>query len=257
MADLTDRVALITGAASGIGRSTALKMAEQGGAIMCADLDEEGAARSAAMIKQEGGRAEALGLDVSKSGEVAQALERTASELGGLNILFNNAGVGGAEMTWEQIIEINLTGVANGLFHGAPFIADQGGGSIINTSSVAGLVGLVGLRPDDQEMPEHTPAAGAYVASKHGVAGLTKQYAINFGSRGVRVNAISPGYIETPMTAPFRETEEGHAFLVSLHPLGRLGQPEEIASVAAFLASSEASFVNGIVMPVDGGYTAR
>jgi NAD(P)-dependent dehydrogenase (short-subunit alcohol dehydrogenase family) len=258
MRRLDQRIALITGAASGIGRSSALRMAAEGAAIMCADLDEEGAARTAAMIQQEGGRAVSQGLDVTQENAVVEALQNTASKLGGLQILFNNAGVGGQDLTWDQIITVNLTGVAHGLFHGAPFIAEQGGGAIVNTSSVAGLVGLVGAPPtEDDEPAELKPAASAYVASKHGVAGLTKQYAIAFGARGVRVNAISPGYIETPMTAQARETPEGRAFLVSLHPMGRLGQPEEIAAVAAFLASDEASFVNGIVMPVDGGYTAR
>ncbi|MDP6377696.1 MAG: SDR family NAD(P)-dependent oxidoreductase [Pseudomonadales bacterium] len=258
MGTLTDKVALITGAASGIGRSSALRMAENGAAIMCADLDGEGAAQTAAMVQQEGGRAASMDLDVTEEAAIVEALQSTASEFGGLQVLFNNAGIGAVELTWDQVISVNLTGVAHGLFHGAPFIAQQGGGSIINTSSIAGLVGLVGVPPaDDDEAPELQPGAGAYVASKHGVAGLTKQYAIAFGALGVRVNAISPGYIETPMTAEMRETTEGEAFLISLHPMGRLGQPEEIASVAAFLASDDASFVNGIVMPVDGGYTAR
>ncbi|MDA1075834.1 MAG: SDR family NAD(P)-dependent oxidoreductase [Proteobacteria bacterium] len=258
MPSLEKKVALITGAASGIGRSSALRMAESGAAIMCADIDEEGAARSAAMIQQEGGRAASMRLDVTDEGEIAACLERTASELGGLHILFNNAGVGGRDLSWDTIIRINLTGVAHGLFHGAPFIADQGGGSIINTASVAGLLGLVGPPPAPGEEPlPLQPNAGAYVASKHGVAGLTKQYAITFGAKGVRVNAIAPGYIETPMTAGVREIPGGEAFLISLHPMGRMGQPEEIAAVAAFLASDEASFVNGVILPVDGGYTAR
>lgn len=259
MGKLTAKVALITGAASGIGRASALKFAEEGGAIMCADLDDEGAARTAAMIQQEGGKAGSLGLDVTSESATIAALESTASEFGGLQVMFNNAGVGGGDLTWDTVISVNLKGVADALFHGAPFIADQGGGAIINTSSIAGLVGLVGAPPaeEDQVNLELQPGAGAYVASKHGVAGLTKQYAIAFGAMGVRVNAISPGYIETPMTAEMRETTEGEEFLVSLHPMGRLGQPEEIAAAAAFLASDEASFVNGIIMPVDGGYTAR
>lgn len=261
MGRLTDKVALVTGAASGIGRASALRFAEEGGAIMCADIDDAGAARTAAMIQQEGGKAASLGLDVTSEAATIAALESTASELGGLQIMFNNAGIAGtagSDVDWATIINVNLTGVAHALFHGAPFIAEQGGGAIINTSSVAGLVGLVGAPPADGEEPlESTPTAGAYVASKHGVAGLTKQYAIAYGAKGVRVNAISPGYIETPMTAEMRETDEGEQFLISLHPLGRLGQPEEIASVAAFLVSDDASFVNGIVMPVDGGYTAR
>ena len=258
MGKLAKKVALVTGAASGIGRASALRFAEEGGAIMCADIDDEGAARTAAMINQEGGTAASLGLDVTSEAATIAALESTASELGGLQIMFNNAGVGGGDLDWDTVISINLTGVAHALYHGAPFLVEQGGGAIINTSSVAGLVGLVGAPPaDDEEALELKPMAGAYVASKHGVAGLTKQYAIAFGAQGVRVNAISPGYIETPMTAEMRETAEGQEFLIGLHPMGRLGMPEEIASVAAFLASDDASFVNGIVMPVDGGYTAR
>lgn len=259
MGKLNTKVALVTGAASGIGRASALKFADEGSAIMCADIDDEGAARTAAMIQQEGGKASSLGLDVTSETATIAALESTASEFGGLQVMFNNAGVGGGDMTWDTIISINLKGVADALFHGAPFLADQGGGSIINTSSVAGLVGLVGApaTEEDDVNLEFKQGAAAYVASKHGVAGLTKQYAIAYGAMGVRVNAISPGYIETPMTAEMRETTEGEEFLISLHPMGRLGQPEEIAAAAAFLASDEASFVNGIVMPVDGGYTAR
>ena len=263
MGRLNDKVALITGAASGIGRASALRFASDGSAVMCADIDDEGAALTAAMIQQEGGKAASLGLDVTSEQATIAALESTASELGGLQVMFNNAGIA-TDATWNAIIAVNLTGVAHALQHGAPFIAENGGGAIINTSSVAGLVGLVGPGEDpdaeteaeseDELLPD---TASAYVASKHGVAGLTKQFAIAFGPQGVRVNAISPGYIETPMTAEMRETEGGEDFLVSLHPLGRLGQPEEIAAAASFLASDDASFVNGIIMPVDGGYTAR
>ena len=263
MGRLDTKVAMITGAASGIGRASALRFAQDGCAVMCADIDDEGAALTAAMISQEGGKAASLGLDVTSAAATAAALQSTASELGGLQVLFNNAGIA-TDATWDTIIGVNLTGVAHALEHGAPFIAEQGGGAIINTSSVAGLVGLVGPDAPEDEDPDAAPeeellpnTAPAYVASKHGVAGLTKQYAIAFGAEGVRVNAISPGYIETPMTAEMRETDGGEDFLISLHPLGRLGQPEEIAAVASFLASDEASFVNGIIMPVDGGYTAR
>lgn len=253
MANLTDKVALITGAGSGIGRESALKMAEVGAAVMCADLDFSGAETTAGIIQNRGGKADVLALDVANEAQVKAALDTTAKEFGGLHVIFNNAGIGGAAFGWDQTIAVNLSGVYYGLFHGAPFLAEQGGGAIINTASVAGLVGLTGLATTD-ELPA---GAGAYVAAKHGVAGLTKQYAVTFGPRGVRVNAIAPGYIVTPMTEPVREIDGGVAYLESLHPIGRLGKPEEIAAAAAFLASDEASFITGIVLPVDGGYTAR
>jgi NAD(P)-dependent dehydrogenase (short-subunit alcohol dehydrogenase family) len=253
MSRLKDKVALITGAGSGIGRESALRMAEEGAAVMCADRNLEGAETTAGIIQNRGGNAACLKLDVASEDQVKASLTTTVSELGGLDVIFNNAGIGGATFGWEQTIAVNLTGVYNGLFHGAPFLAARGGGAIINTASVAGLVGLTGPAPAD----ELAPGAGAYVASKHGVAGLTKQYAVTFGTRGVRVNAIAPGYVVTPMTEPARDIEGGVAYLESLHPLGRLGQPEEIAAAAAFLASDDASFITGVVLPVDGGYTAR
>jgi NAD(P)-dependent dehydrogenase (short-subunit alcohol dehydrogenase family) len=253
-ARLSDKVALITGAGSGIGRASALRFAAEGARIMCSDLDRQAAEGTAALIDEQGGNADAMALDVTDEGEVIAALEKTKQRFGKLNVLFNNAGVGGG-FTWDQTIAVNLTGVFNGVFHASKMFAEQGGGSIINTASIAGLVGL---RSPGEFTPDEVEAgSGAYIAAKHGVAGLTKQYAVTFGKFGVRVNAIAPGYIETPMTAELREEEGGEDFLIDLHPLGRLGQPEEIASAAAFLASDDASFINGIVLPVDGGYTAQ
>lgn len=252
MTRLKSRVALITGAGSGIGRESALRMAEEGAAVMCADLDVVGAEATAGIIGNRGGSAGVLELDVSDEGQVKASLAQTVAELGGLDVIFNNAGIGGGG-GWDQTIAVNLTGVYHGLFHGAPFLAARGGGVIINTASVAGLVGLTGMSTTD-ELPA---GAGAYVAAKHGVAGLTKQYAVTFGPRNVRVNAIAPGYIVTPMTEPVRDIDGGVAYLESMHPIGRLGQPEEIAAAAAFLASDDASFITGVVLPVDGGYTAR
>lgn len=254
MAALTGKHALVTGAARGIGAATARRFAAEDAAVMCADIDGDGAAATAKAIRGAGGSADAMALDVSDEAAVQGALSATVQTLGGLEVIFNNAGIGGGA-DWDRTIAVNLSGVHYGLFHGAPFLAARGGGSIISTASVAGLVGLAGMQElGNEPLP---PGAGAYVAAKHGVSGLTRQYAITFGKRNVRVNAVAPGYIETAMTAPLREQEEGQRFLESLHPLGRLGQAEEVASAVTFLASDDASFISGVVLPVDGGYTAR
>lgn len=258
MGRLTDKTALITGAASGIGKATAMRFAEEGARIMCADIDESGTEAVAQAIAETGGSSAALTLDVSDEAAVVDALSATATRFGGLDILFNNAGIGGGD--WDRTIAVNLSGVYYGLFHGAPFLAERGGGTIISTASIAGLVGLTGATDTDAIPPANeplAPGAGAYVAAKHGVSGLTRQFAISFGRRNVRVNAVAPGYIETPMTAGLRENQEGQRFLESLHPLGRLGQADEVAAAVTFLASDDASFISGIVLPVDGGYTAR
>ena len=258
MADrLEGRVALVTGAGSGLGRAMARRFAADGAAVMCADINEEGAQDTAAQIAEGGGRSAAMRLDVTDSDAVKGSLERTDSELGGLQIVVNNAGIGGAN-GWDATVGVNLSGVYYGLVHGTQMLAERGGGAIVNIASVAGLGALVGgsanLAEGEQPAPDR---AAAYVASKHGVVGLTRQFAINFGQQGVRVNAICPGYIITPMTATIRETPGGEAFLQTLHPMGRLGEDEEIASAAAFLVSDDASFITGVALPVDGGYSAR
>ncbi len=256
MANLEGKVALVTGAGSGIGREMALRLSADGAAVMCADIDEASAQDTAAQVAEHGGRAAALEVDVSQEEAVIAALDQTESELGGIDSILNNAGVGGG-YGWDRTVDINLSGVYYGLLHGAERLAQRGGGAIVNTASVAGLVGLVGQQQRLAPTDPPPPGAGAYVAAKHGVVGLTRQFAIHFGQRGVRVNAISPGYIETPMTAGLRDNPEGQAFLEALHPLGRLGQPEEIAAAASFLLSDDASFITGVALPVDGGYTAR
>jgi NAD(P)-dependent dehydrogenase (short-subunit alcohol dehydrogenase family) len=254
MADLSGKVAFITGAASGIGRASALRMASDGAAVMCADLDEQGAQDTASQVAEHGGRSAAMKLDVSSEAEVKEALQATIRELGGLNVIHNNAGVGGG-FGWDRTIGINLSGVYYGLLHGAALLAERGGGAIVNTASVAGLLGLVGLQADPNAPV--TDGAGAYVAAKHGVVGLTKQFAITYARRGVRVNALAPGYIYTAMIQGMTSVPQGERFLASLHPMNRLGTPEEVAAAASFLASDDASFITGVTLPVDGGYSAR
>jgi NAD(P)-dependent dehydrogenase (short-subunit alcohol dehydrogenase family) len=257
VARLSEKVALVTGAGSGIGRASALRMASEGAAVMCADIDGDGAQQTAAQIAEHGGKSAALELDVTSEAAVQDALQQTVQELGGLQVVFNNAGIGGRLTGWDAVINVNLSGVYYGTFHGCAVMAERGGGAVINTASVAGLNGLVGYVPPEMEGGPVLPGAGAYVASKHGVIGLTRQFAVTYGKRGVRVNAIAPGYIVTPMTEMMRELPEAEQFITDLHPMGRLGQPEEIASAAVFLASDDASFITGVVLPVDGGYTAR
>lgn len=251
MAGLQGKVALVTGAGSGIGRAMALRLAADGAAVMCADISREHAEDTAAQVSERGGVAGALELDVAVESAVVAALQRTVAELGGLEVLANNAGIG--NHGWDRTIGVNLSGVYYGVHHGAALMAERGGGSIINTASIAGMVGLVGAMPGAQI----EPGAGAYQAAKHGVVGLTRQYALLYAKKGVRVNAIAPGYIHTPLIEAATNDEGARRFLESLHPMGRLGQPEEIAAAAAFLASEDASFITGIVLPVDGGYTAR
>ncbi|MGZ0188291.1 MAG: SDR family NAD(P)-dependent oxidoreductase [Alphaproteobacteria bacterium] len=254
MARFEGKTAVVTGAGSGIGREMALSLAAGGAAVMCADVDEQGAQATAARVEEAGTKALALGLDVTDSAAVLSALEKAATELGAVNILMNNAGINSG-FDWNRIQQVNLSGVYYGLIHACPMMAANGGGAIVNTASIAGLHGLVRKTSFADELPVLEGVA-SYVAAKHGVVGLTKQFAVAFGEKGVRVNAVCPGYIVTPMTENSR-AGDGKAFLESNHPIGRLGQPEEVATVAAFLASDEASFVTGVAMPVDGGYSAR
>ena len=251
---LKGKAAMITGAGSGIGRASAMRYHEGGAALMCADIDLDAAQDTAGHIGQLGGRAVAIRLDVGDREAVRLALHATVEELGALNVLFNNAGVGRGP-GWEGTLRVNLEGVYNGLYYGCELMAARGGGAVINTASILGLVGSAPF-PSGPLMPMEY-GVGAYAASKGAVVQLTRQFAVMYADKNVRVNAIAPGYIVTPMTAMVRELPEYEQFLKSLHPMGRLGQPQEIAAAAAFLGSDEASFITGVTLPVDGGYTAR
>lgn len=249
------RVSFVTGAGSGIGQAMALKLAGEGATVVCSDINEQTAQATAARAEELGARAVANALDTADEDAVKEALARTQRDLGRLDVLMDNAGVAGKD--WEKTTSINLSGVYYGLLHGCPIMAAQGGGAVVNTASVAGLGALMRQQVDYYADPAAMEGVSAYVAAKHGVVGLTKQFAVAYGKAGVRVNAVCPGYIETPIIAERLAQGGGRDFLIDLHPIGRLGQPAEVASVAAFLASDAASFVTGVAMPVDGGYSAR
>ena len=240
MADrLAGKVALVTGAGSGIGRAIAIRFAAEGAKVVVSDVNPGAADDVATAI---GASAKSLQTDVTIEHDVKGAIDSARQSFGGLDVLVNNAGIAAAA-DWDRTIAVNLSGVYYGLKHGGEAMAAHGGGSIINLASVLGLVAL--------------PGAGAYTASKHGVVGLTRQFAVDLAPRGVRVNCINPGFIETAMTAPISGVETIHNAITQETPLGRWGQPEEVANVALFLASDEASFVTGAAYVVDGGLTAH
>ena len=248
---LEGKAALITGAASGIGKATAVLFAREGARVMLSDINEEGARVVAAQIEDAGGDARSIRTDTSQEADVQAAIQATAEAWGQLDILMNNAGVGGPQYTWEQLIAINQTGVYFGCLHGLAQMQQQGaGGAIVNLSSIMGLVGATPLG-----IPGG--AGYAYHASKHAVIGLTRQFGLDGAPHNIRVNAICPGWIDTPLIGPMREMPPLLDWSIQGTPMGRLGLPEEIAKAALFLASDDASFVTGTYLVVDGGWTAR
>ncbi len=251
---LTGKAALITGAGSGIGRAIALLFGAEGASVLVAELNEEAGRAVAREIEDAGGRARFLPTDTSREADVKAAIAAAVDAWGRLDILVNNAGIAGLTSTWDQVIAVNLSGVYYGCLHGLQQMMSQGGGVIVNMSSMAGLVGftVAGL-------PEVFGSASgtAYIAAKHGVLGLTKQFALGGAPNNVRVNAICPGWIETPLIAPLTQAQPLLDWALQGTPMGRLGQPEEIAKAALFLASDDSSFMTGAPLIVDGGWTAR
>jgi NAD(P)-dependent dehydrogenase (short-subunit alcohol dehydrogenase family) len=250
---LEGKVALITGAGSGIGRATSRIFAREGAKIVLADVVEEGGQQTLASITDSGGEAVFIRTDVSKESDVAAAVAKAVSTYGRLDCAFNNAGIEGqgglthecTRENWDRVIAINLTGVWLCMKAEIDQLLKQGkGGAIVNTSSGAGLAGVRG-------MP-------AYVAAKHGVAGLTRAAAIEYGRHGIRVNAVCPGPIRTPMMARLLgERPNAEERFARGGPLKRLGEAEEIGESVAFLCSDRASYVTGLPMPVDGGFMAQ
>ena len=247
---LAGRVALVTGAASGIGAATARRLASEGAAVLVTDVQDDAGAHVAKQIIAGGGRAAYAHLDVTSQDQWQAAVAGAIQEFGGLDILVNNAGMvdlAGIEETsladWRRTIEIDQTGVFLGMKAAAAALAASGHGSVINISSVFGASGGFGTSP-------------AYHAAKGAVRTLTKNTALHWADRGVRVNSVHPGFIDTPLLDPVKGTPTEHA-MTGMTPLGRLGQPAEVAAGVAYLASDDASFVTGLELYIDGGYMAR
>lgn len=245
---LDGKVALVTGASGGIGRAAALSFARSGARVLVCDVKDEEGRETVSMIEADGGTAAWQRCDVSKSDDVKAMVGKAVETWGRLDCAFNNAGVnllGRDEFqdeNWDVAISINLSGVMRCIREEAAVMLQTGGGAIVNTSSINGLVG--------------NPNQPGYVASKHGVVGLTRQAALKWAQQGIRVNAVCPGVIETPMTAPIVADQRLKAMVDAMTPMARFGKPEEIAEAVVWLCSDAASFVTGHPMVIDGGATA-
>jgi len=247
--EFSERVALVTGGGSGIGAEICRRLATRGGSVVVADLDATAASEIAAEIIALGGSAIGQFLDVTEARSVKEAVAAAVETFGGLHLCANNAGIVTPRLDladtppadWSRQLDVNLTGVFNCLQAEIPALLEAGGGAIVNTSSICGLIGVSGT--------------ASYTAAKHGVIGLTKVAAMDYATRGIRVNAVAPGYVDTPMLAERGDDER--AEIAARHPIRRMAHPGEVAEAILYLLSDRSSFVTGTVLEVDGGYLAR
>lgn len=248
---MKNKVALITGGGSGIGRAVALAWAREGAQVVVSDVDQKGSEETVAMVEKAGANALFVPADVSKPEDCEALVRRTVDKFGRLDVACNNAGIGGPQAPtaqypldgWSQVMGVNLSGVFYGMRFQLAAMLKNGGGSIVNMASILGAVGFAN--------------SSAYAAAKHGVIGLTQTAALEYSAQGVRINAVGPGFIHTPMISAAEEDKATHDMLVASHPIGRLGRAEEVAELVLWLSSDKASFVTGAYYPVDGGYLAR
>jgi NAD(P)-dependent dehydrogenase (short-subunit alcohol dehydrogenase family) len=247
--ELKGKVALITGAASGIGESTALLFAGEGARLFLTDIDTEKGEKLTRKIEQKGGEVVFFKADTSKSEDSERSVAETLKRFGKLDIAINNAGIGGSQhpvgeypvADWDKVIAVNLSGVFYGMRYQIPAMLNNGNGSIINVASILGSVGFAN--------------SAAYVAAKHGVVGLSKSAALEYSAKGIRVNSVGPAFIKTPLLKDL--DKDLLSQLVNVHPIGRLGEPQEVAELLLWLASDRATFVTGSYYPIDGGYLAQ
>jgi len=252
MNEFQDKVAIVTGATSGIGRAAAIAYAREGAKVVVAGRRATEGEETVRLLQAQGGEGIFVKTDVSKAVQVKELVERTLQKFGRLDIAFNNAGIEQVptpfleqdEETFDRVVDINAKGVWLSMKYEIPAMLKTGGGSIVNTASVFGVIGI--------------PGNEIYIASKHAVIGLTKSAAVEFGKQGIRVNAILPGVVDTDMYQRFAgEKPEFRAQMTAMHPIGRMGKPDDIADAAIWLSSSKSSFVTGHSLLVDGGFTAQ